>query len=48
MTLNQILQKELRDSEIWLARTQEDSTYKRVLKYRIELITGVLVNLKKS
>ncbi len=48
MTLNQILQKELRDSEIWLARTQEDSTYKRDLKKRIELINWVLENMKKS
>ena len=46
MTLNQILQKEIRDSELWLARTQEDSTYKRDLKKRIELINWVLENMK--
>ncbi len=46
MTVDQILQQEIKDSEIWLSRTQEDSTYKRDLKKRIELINWVLQNMK--
>jgi hypothetical protein len=45
MTVDQILQQEIKDSEIWLSRTQ-DSTYKRDLKKRIELINWVLQNMK--
>ena len=46
MTVNQILQQEIKDSELWLSRTQEESTYKRDLKKRIELINWVLENMK--
>jgi hypothetical protein len=46
MTVDQILQQEIKDSELWLSRTQEDSTYKRDLKKRIELINWVLGNMK--
>ena len=46
MTINQILQQEIKDSELWLSRTYEDSTYKRDLKKRIELINWVLGNMK--
>ena len=46
MTLNQILLQEIKDSELWLSRTQEESTYKRDLKKRIELINWVLENMK--
>ena len=46
MAGDQILQQEIKDSEIWLSRTQEDSTYKRDLKKRIELINWVLQNMK--
>ena len=46
MTVDQILQQEIKDSEMWLSRTQEDSTYKRDLKKRIELINWVLQNMK--
>ena len=46
MTLDQILQQEIKDSELWLSRTQDESTYKRDLKKRIELINWVLENMK--
>ena len=32
MSVNQILEHEIKDSEIWLSRTPEESTYKRDLK----------------
>ena len=46
MTVDQVLRQEIKDSEIWLSRTQEESTYKRDLKKRIELINWVLQNMK--
>jgi hypothetical protein len=46
MTINQILEQEVKDSELWLFRTYEESTYKRDLKKRIELINWVLQNIK--
>lgn len=46
MTLNQILLQEIKDSELWLSRTYEESVYKRDLKKRIELINWVLENMK--
>ena len=46
MTLVQILQQEIKDSELWLSREKEESTYKRDLKKRIELINWVLQNMK--
>ena len=48
MTVDQILQQEIKDSELWLSRTHEESTYKRDLKKRIELINWVLENMKDS
>ena len=42
MRLYQILQHEFKDSELWLSREKDESTYKRDLKKRIELITWVL------
>ncbi|HJU78904.1 MAG TPA: hypothetical protein VJ599_04995 [Nitrososphaeraceae archaeon] len=41
-----ILQKELEDSELWLGREKEESTYRRDLRKRIELINWILVNIK--
>ena len=35
MTVNQILEQEIKDSELWLSRTHEESTYKRDLIKRI-------------
>ena len=46
MTLDQILQQEIKDSELWLSREKDESTYKRYLKKRIELINWVLENMK--
>ena len=43
MTLDQILLQEIKDSEVWLSREKEESTYKRDLKKRIELINWVLL-----
>ncbi len=48
MTVDQILQQEIRDSEIWLSREKDESTYKRDLKKRIELISWVLENMKNT
>jgi uncharacterized protein YicC (UPF0701 family) len=41
-----LLQKELEDSELWLGRGKEESTYKRDLRKRIELIKWVIENIK--
>ena len=46
MTVDQILQQEIKDSELSLSRTYEESVYKRDLKKRIELINWVLENMK--
>ncbi len=46
MILDQILQQEIIDSELSLSREKEESTYKRELKKRIELINWVLQNMK--
>ena len=46
MNLDQILQQEIKDSELWLSREKDESTYKRDLKKRIELINWVLENMK--
>lgn len=46
MGVNQTLQKELEESELWLSREKDESTYKRDLRKRIELINWVLGNVK--
>jgi hypothetical protein len=46
MALDQILQQETKDSEVWLSREKDESTYERDLKKRIELINWVLKNMK--
>ena len=48
MTVDQILQQEIRDSELWFSREKDESTYKRDLKKRIDLINWVLENMKTS
>jgi hypothetical protein len=48
MTLEQILQKEIEESRTWLDREKEETTYKRDLQKRIELINWVLENMKNS
>ena len=35
MTADQILQQEIKDSELWLSRAHEESTYTRDLKKRL-------------
>lgn len=42
MTVDQILQQDIKDSQTWLSREKEESTYKRDLIKRIELINWVL------
>ena len=46
MSVVQVLQQEIKDSELWLSRTKKNSTYKRDLKKRIELINWVLENMR--
>jgi hypothetical protein len=46
MTLEQALQKDIEDSERWFNLEKEESTYKRDLAKRIELINWVLENIK--
>lgn len=46
MTVVQILQQEIRDSELCLSREKDESTHRRDLKKRIELINWVLENMK--
>jgi hypothetical protein len=47
MIVDQILQQEIKDTEVYLNREHEESVYKRDLKKRIELINSVLENMKK-
>ena len=46
MKAEQVLQQEIKDSELWLSREKDESTYKRDLIKRIELINWVLQNMK--
>ena len=46
MAVDQLLQQEINDAQVWLSREKEESTYKRDLKKRIELINWVLENMK--
>ena len=46
MSVDQILHQEIKDSEVWLSREKDESTYKRGLKKRIELINWVLQNMR--
>ncbi len=46
MIVDQLLQQEIKDSELWLSREKDESTYKRDLIKRIELINWVLQNMK--
>jgi hypothetical protein len=47
MNVEQTLQGEIQDSKRWIECTQDDNTYKRDLKKRIELINWVLEEMKK-
>ena len=46
MTIDQIMLQEIKESEVWIMREKEESTYKRDLEKRIELINWVLQNMK--
>ena len=46
MSVKQILQNEIKDSQRWLAIEKDESTYKRNLKMRVKLINWVLENMK--
>jgi len=46
MYTEQILLKEIEESKRWLEVEKDDSTYKRDLQKRIELISWVLENMK--
>lgn len=45
MSADQVLLQEVKDSQLSLCRTTEESIYKRDLKKRIELINWVLENM---
>jgi len=46
MTIEQVLQTEIDESKRWLHRENEESTYKRDLQKRIELLNWTLENMK--
>jgi hypothetical protein len=46
MSIQQALQKEIEESKRWTEVEKDDSTYKRDLQKRIELINWVLDNMK--
>jgi hypothetical protein len=46
MTVEQTLLQEIEESRRWLNTQKEESTYKRELRKRIELINRVLENMK--
>ena len=45
MGVEQILQNEIKGAKIWYNREKDESTYKRDLKKRIELMIWVLENM---
>jgi len=48
MNVEQLLQNEIKDYERWIVIEKDESTYKRDLKKRVELIIWVLENMKNS
>lgn len=46
MTVDHVLQQEIKDTEVWLSREKDEYTYKRDLKKRIELISWIIENMK--
>ena len=48
MSIEQTLIQEIEESQRWLNIEKDDSTYKRDLAKRIELISWVLENMKNS
>jgi len=48
MAVDQLLQQEINDVQVWLSREKEESTYKRDLQKRIELINLGFRKYEKS
>ena len=48
MSIEQTLLQEIEESKRWIEVEKDDSTYKRDLQKRIELINWVLDNMKNS
>ena len=48
MSLENVLKNELEESKLWLSREREESTYKRDLTKRIELLSWAIKNMKNS
>ena len=48
MNVEQLLQNAIKDSQRWIEVEKDESTYKRNLKIRVELINWVLENMKNS
>jgi len=48
MSIEQLLQNEIKDSRRWIEVEKDESTYKRNLVMRVELINGVLDNMKNT
>jgi hypothetical protein len=48
MNVEQLLQNEIKDSQREIKVEKDESTYKRNLKIRVELINWVLENMKNS
>lgn len=46
MSIQETLQNEIEDAKRWIQRDVDESTYKRDLKIRVELINWVLENMK--
>jgi hypothetical protein len=46
MSIQQTLQEEIKDAQKWLKAQKEESTYRRDLRKRIELINWVLEEMK--
>ena len=46
MTIEQLLQNEIQDTKRWIETDKDESTYKRNLHKRVELITWVLEQMK--
>ena len=48
MSVEQVLQNEIKDAKRWIQREKDESTFKRDLKKRIELMICVLENMKND
>ena len=48
MSIERILRDEIQKSKRWIEIEKDESTYKRILKKRVELINWVLENMKNT